>query len=646
MGNLRKFALPAGITVAVAAIVTVLIVFLAGDDEVYRLIKINRFEGAVTVERGEVMDAFEGLQLVSEDIVKTGTESTAELLADTDKHILAEENTTFIIEATGTEKSGKIKINLLYGRSLFTIDNKLNEDSYFEVTTPNASMSVRGTSFWVEYIPEENTTIVEVIEGVVETNYYGVSELLKVGDERVITPEFSESDNQIDSSVTDTTLSEETTTPETAETTVPAVTTAPMVTTVPEGTTASTVLPEETTVPETTTAPETTTVPVETTEITTVPTETTVPETTTRRPTTRPSTTTRRTTTPETVAPPETTTTAETTMPANGYPTYIIGNYDIDRSATQYDLDENGRPEIARLYDTDGNLAYYNMYEYNDDGTVTVELLQADLTLDAVYLLDEDGNVIKQTSYNAYGKIKDCSEFVYDDGSSNPRRTKYTTYTYDGNVLKSYYEMYYSDDGKLAREISYDADGNPTTFSYYDYYDDGSLKSDSRHNADNELYEYVEYYEGGELGKEIIKEKITNYSEGTSSKLEYNSAGQMIKSSSYTGLNAGGDLKYYTIYEYYGNGSRKQQTSYDSSDRVTSVSYFNENDEYTGHIDYSYVGENLVKISEHYANGNEKEVRINYYNGDVLDYYSITKYNENGVLESTTTYNADGTVRE
>ena len=76
MGNLRKFALPAGITVAVAAVVTVLIVFLAGDDEVYRLIKINRFEGAVTVERGEVMDAFEGLQLVSEDIVKTGTEST------------------------------------------------------------------------------------------------------------------------------------------------------------------------------------------------------------------------------------------------------------------------------------------------------------------------------------------------------------------------------------------------------------------------------------------------------------------------------------------------------------------------------------------------------------------------------------------
>ncbi|MBQ8728619.1 MAG: FecR domain-containing protein, partial [Oscillospiraceae bacterium] len=156
------------ISIGLVLVIAVSMIFSGcKKEEVYRVVKINHFDGEVTVLRDEKMNAFEGLQLISEDTVETGESSKAELLADSDKHILAEENTKFVLKATGTEKSGNITINLLYGTSLIEIENKLTEESYFEVTTPNATLSVRGTTFEVNYDEETETTSVEVIEGVV-----------------------------------------------------------------------------------------------------------------------------------------------------------------------------------------------------------------------------------------------------------------------------------------------------------------------------------------------------------------------------------------------------------------------------------------------------------------------------------------------
>ncbi len=188
MLKFKTLALPIGILTVVAAIATVLVITFAGKKEdVYRVVKINHFEGEVTVLRDEKMNAFEGLQLISEDTVETGESSKAELLADSDKHILAEENTKFVLKATGTEKSGNITINLLYGTSLIEIENKLSEESYFEVTTPNATLSVRGTTFEVNYDEETETTSVEVIEGVVAVTSEDKTEELTAGKTAVVT---------------------------------------------------------------------------------------------------------------------------------------------------------------------------------------------------------------------------------------------------------------------------------------------------------------------------------------------------------------------------------------------------------------------------------------------------------------------------
>ena len=165
--------------IILTAFIGAVAVLLSGcsKEEAYRLVKVQSYDGAVTVQREEKLNAFDGLQLIPNDTVSVGDKSFLELLADSDKHIAAEENTGFVLHSTGDENSGDITIDLLYGKSLFTIDNKLNESSTFEVNTPNATLSVRGTSFSAAYDEETKTTNVEVYSGTVQLNS-GDEELL------------------------------------------------------------------------------------------------------------------------------------------------------------------------------------------------------------------------------------------------------------------------------------------------------------------------------------------------------------------------------------------------------------------------------------------------------------------------------------
>lgn len=175
------------ISIAVSLAMVIAMAAGCGNNEAYRLIKVNSFQGAVTVEREEKMDVFEGLQLVSEDSVEVGEDSLLELLADSDKHIVAEENTAFRLHSTGTETSGNITIDLIYGKSLFTIDNKLVDGSEFVVNTPNTILSVRGTSYSVEYSPDTEESRVTVFEGQVHAEWAGGEKLIEKGGEIAVT---------------------------------------------------------------------------------------------------------------------------------------------------------------------------------------------------------------------------------------------------------------------------------------------------------------------------------------------------------------------------------------------------------------------------------------------------------------------------
>ncbi len=153
--------------VVILAIVVALIMIFSKKE--YRLVKVENYEGQVDLLRKEkAVELFADMQLITEDRVTTGEDGIIQLLADSDKRIAAEGNTCFTIEASGDETKGNIRINLVYGKGLFTIENKLPEGSEFQVDTPNAVMSVRGTVFEVAYDTNTNTTTVMVHEGVVE----------------------------------------------------------------------------------------------------------------------------------------------------------------------------------------------------------------------------------------------------------------------------------------------------------------------------------------------------------------------------------------------------------------------------------------------------------------------------------------------
>ena len=140
----------------------------------YRLVNVEDLDGEVTVERDgekDELEAFEGMKLISDDVVTVGEDSELEILVDTDKHMYAEAETVFELVATGNADAGKVKISILDGSALFEIDNKLNDDSTFSVSTPNAVFSVRGTKFVVSYDKDTNETTLEVIEGVVNADY-------------------------------------------------------------------------------------------------------------------------------------------------------------------------------------------------------------------------------------------------------------------------------------------------------------------------------------------------------------------------------------------------------------------------------------------------------------------------------------------
>ena len=181
----KKIVLFVGSVALLAVVAAVLFIVLGGG---HRVIKVDEFEGDVTFERNsEEKDIVEGMNLKSEDSITTGDDGLVELLVDTDKHILAQENTSFVIISKGNEKKGKLVIKLNYGTSLVEIENKLNDKSFVEVETPNTSLSVRGTTFEVSYSKENKVTKVEVTDGVVEITCGDETKKVKEGQIATVT---------------------------------------------------------------------------------------------------------------------------------------------------------------------------------------------------------------------------------------------------------------------------------------------------------------------------------------------------------------------------------------------------------------------------------------------------------------------------
>lgn len=160
----------AGVAVVILAVVVILL--LNRKEAVYRIIKVFELDGKSTVTRQDIgdLDAYDNMVLESGDQVYVDTGSLT-LKMDEDKYVYAEEKTRFQLEAAGTSENSKTRIRLEEGVLTNEIQNKLSDESSYEVNTPNSTMSVRGTIYMVDVYEENGIryTKVSVFEGAVAT---------------------------------------------------------------------------------------------------------------------------------------------------------------------------------------------------------------------------------------------------------------------------------------------------------------------------------------------------------------------------------------------------------------------------------------------------------------------------------------------
>lgn len=180
------------IIAVVVAVIGVIVLLSANNKNRYRIIKVYEINGDATVLREDIgeINAYENMVLESGDMLNLSS-GTMTLQLDDDKYIYMEEGTEIQLVAEGNAENSKTSIQLNKGEITNEIQNKLSADSAYEVNTPNATMSVRGTIFYVKVYEGEDGklyTKVCVLDGNVETNLIYAdgriadsSKILKIG---------------------------------------------------------------------------------------------------------------------------------------------------------------------------------------------------------------------------------------------------------------------------------------------------------------------------------------------------------------------------------------------------------------------------------------------------------------------------------
>ncbi len=171
---MKKKAIIGAIIGAVILVILVTIIFIFKHKKPeYRLLKVYDVAGKASVTRKDIgeLEPYNNMVLESGDRVALDTGEMV-LQADNDKYIYLEEHTELVLKASGTSRNSKTTIELEKGGITNDIQNKLSEDSSYEINTPNSTMSVRGTIYRV-YVYEEDGvkyTKITVFQGKVVTH--------------------------------------------------------------------------------------------------------------------------------------------------------------------------------------------------------------------------------------------------------------------------------------------------------------------------------------------------------------------------------------------------------------------------------------------------------------------------------------------
>ena len=171
--NTKKTIVICSIAAVLVIVAIVVVVVIKSGKKSYRIINVYELNGSATVSRTDIgdIDVYENMIFESGDKVNQ-KEGTMTLKLDEDKYMYVEEDTEFVLKATGDKKDSRTTIELTKGQITNEIQNKLSEDSAYEINTPNSTMSVRGTIFYAYYYVEDGVeyTRVCVFDGTVNTS--------------------------------------------------------------------------------------------------------------------------------------------------------------------------------------------------------------------------------------------------------------------------------------------------------------------------------------------------------------------------------------------------------------------------------------------------------------------------------------------
>lgn len=222
--------------------------------------------------------------------------------------------------------------------------------------------------------------------------------------------------------------------------------------------------------------------------------------------------------------------------------------------------------------------------------------------------------VAKETSYNSDGNIWEKSEYEYDSAGN---QVKQTVYYGDGSI--AYWDEYEYDSARnQVKSISYLADGRVANWDESKYDSAGSRVMWIRYKADGSIDNWYgwEHDSTGNTVKDIWfrpNGRVDNWSE-----YEYDSAGNQVK---YIWYDADGSVDRWSEYEYDSEGKLVKKTSYSGSTNF-----------YLDEYEYDSAGNQT------------KDIVYKKSDGDILSGWNEMEYDSTGNQVKNIRYNADGSI--
>lgn len=144
------------------------------------VIQVDGTDAQVQKPNGSVLSVVQGLSLAQGNRVSTGKDTYVYITADEDKTFKMDNNSAIMISK---ESSKSLKVELEKGHLFFNVEKPLGADEELTFDAANTSMSIRGTSGWLDY----NANMLEfyLIEGSVIWTINGQQLLVNAG-ERVV----------------------------------------------------------------------------------------------------------------------------------------------------------------------------------------------------------------------------------------------------------------------------------------------------------------------------------------------------------------------------------------------------------------------------------------------------------------------------